>query len=451
MEIVVPFAEGSILRLRPSPMKQMILEFFDSDLTKLAYEDILSSKCENMQPTTTTAASGAAIFPSTAESRRVARITKMKIQPSPTKLRGGYYTPELIARFLAKWAIRSNADSILEPSFGDGVFVEAGVERLKSLGAKAAQIGKQISGFELERPELRRALRKMRSHGIPSANLFAGDFFKGWTQKLASKKFDVVLGNPPFIRYQNFLEAQRKLAFEVMRHTGLRPNRLTNAWVPFLVASTLALKADGRLAMVIPAELLQVSYAAELRLFLSENFSRIRVITFRQLAFDGIQQEVVLLLAERGIGIHHGIEVLELGNITELLEYEFETFGRNGFKSIDHSTEKWTQYYLSEREIGLIRQLRQNKDITLLGSIADTDVGVVTGLNDFFVLTDAEAKSKGLSKVTKPLVSRSAHLVGTIFEKKDWCENVRLGFPVHLLDLPCVPSQRFPRAIQKYI
>ena len=37
-------------------------------------------------------------------------------QPSYQKLRGGYYTPKLIADFLASWAIRSPADEVLEPS-----------------------------------------------------------------------------------------------------------------------------------------------------------------------------------------------------------------------------------------------------------------------------------------------------------------------------------------------
>jgi adenine-specific DNA-methyltransferase len=421
----------------------MILEFRDSDLTKLLREDILSFKCENVLRCATLAP--------VAESHTAAQTRRMKIQPSPTKLRGGYYTPDLIASFLARWAIRSKADSILEPSFGDGVFVEAGAERLKCLGARAAQVDKQISGFELLKSEFAKALRKMRALGIRGANLHVGDFFQGWTHKLASKKFDVVLGNPPFIRYQSFLETQRAVAFQIMRRTGLNPNRLTNAWVPFLVAASLALKADGRLAMVIPAELLQVNYAAELRLFLSEHFSRIRVITFRQLAFEALQQEVVLILAERGERSHDGIEVLELGSMTELLNYEFETFGRNGFKAVDHTAEKWTQYYLSEREIDLIRRLRHNDEVTLLGNIAETDVGVVTGLNDFFVLSEGQVRLRGLTKVTRPLVSRSAHLSGTIFENKDWHENARLGLPVYLLDLPCVPTVRLTTAIQNYI
>ena len=44
---------------------------------------------------------------------------------NPGKLRGGYYTPMDLAHWLCAWAIRSVDDRILEPSCGDGVFLEA--------------------------------------------------------------------------------------------------------------------------------------------------------------------------------------------------------------------------------------------------------------------------------------------------------------------------------------
>lgn len=48
-----------------------------------------------------------------------------KLAPTHQKLRGGYYTPQPIADFLAWWAIRSPSDSVLEPSCGDGILVES--------------------------------------------------------------------------------------------------------------------------------------------------------------------------------------------------------------------------------------------------------------------------------------------------------------------------------------
>ncbi len=45
------------------------------------------------------------------------------------KLRGGYYTPKPIADFICRWAIRSATETVLEPSCGDGNFIEASIQR----------------------------------------------------------------------------------------------------------------------------------------------------------------------------------------------------------------------------------------------------------------------------------------------------------------------------------
>ena len=44
---------------------------------------------------------------------------------SEEKLRGGFYTPNIIAKFILRWAVNGNKNyDILEPSCGDGVFLE---------------------------------------------------------------------------------------------------------------------------------------------------------------------------------------------------------------------------------------------------------------------------------------------------------------------------------------
>src|SRR5690606_25155195 len=123
------------------------------------------------------------------------------------------------------------------------------------------------------------------------------DFFSWWTRP-ERPLFDAVVGNPPFIRYQSFPEPHRSRAMEIMNAQGLSPNRLTNIWVPFVVAAAAALRPGGRMALVLPAELLQVSYAAQLRSFLTDRFARIDLIACNELFFEKAEQEVLLLLAD---------------------------------------------------------------------------------------------------------------------------------------------------------
>ncbi len=309
----------------------------------------------------------------------------MKSEATYQKLRGGYYTPKPIADFLAQWAIRSSDSRILEPSCGDGSILISAVETLIERGLEEVALTEHlIHGVELDPEEALKAINRIHSLGLEASpvQVHVGDFFAYCKERLSKGySFDAVIGNPPFIRYQNFLEEHRTTAFQLMQQAGLHPSRLTNAWVPFLVAGTLLLGEQGRIAMVIPAELLQVNYAAELRYFLSNYYSKLTLITFKKLVFEGIQQEIVLLLGERGGDTNTGIRTVELTSIEDLASYEHTDFSTSELKSMDHSTEKWTRYFLDEVEIELLRNVRERPGIVPLGNIVNVDVGIVTGLN----------------------------------------------------------------------
>ncbi len=378
----------------------------------------------------------------------------MKSVATYQKLRGGYYTPKPIADFLARWAIQTPVAHVLEPSCGDGMLLEAAIETLISCGAETTIIHDLVCAIEFDPQEAQKASERLQELSNLEAvvQIHIGDFF-AYCQKylFENRLFDAIIGNPPFIRYQNFPENHRAVAFYLMQQAGLRPNRLTNAWVPFLVAATLVLNKTGRLAMVIPAELLQVNYAAELRHFLSRHYSYITLITFKKLVFDNIQQEVVLLLGERNGSEHTGIRTIELDGINELIAYEHTSFFGEKLKVMDHSTEKWTMYFLEEEEIQLLRDLKAHPKLSIARDTIDVDVGIVTGLNEFFVLTEQQVEQYALRPYTQRIVGRSAHLPGIRFSDSDWMANVENQSPAFLLRSPDVPFYCLPDELKEYI
>lgn len=202
------------------------------------------------------------------------------------KLRGGYYTSAAVAQWLCSWAVRSPNDSILEPSCGDGAFVVAAASELKRLGATKNAISRQLCGIEIIGTEAEKAKNNLTTLiGSSGMNcIHPADFFE-WLESSDHKCFDSVVGNPPFIRYQSFPERSRDRAMAMMARQGLTPNRLTNIWVPFVVAACSSLRPGGRLAMVLPAELLQVTYASQLRSFLVDRFARIDIVACNELFF----------------------------------------------------------------------------------------------------------------------------------------------------------------------
>lgn len=314
------------------------------------------------------------------------------------KLRGGYYTPPPIARLLARWAVSDDA-TVLEPSCGEGEIVEAAAQRATRGNVVAVELFADEAVIA-------------RSRGAGRTVVHTGDFFEWFADKMPLGEFDAAVGNPPFLRFHTFPEEHRERAFELMRHEGLSPTRLTNAWVPFVVAATMSLRPGGRLAMVLPAELLQVTYAAELRAYLARKYRRIIIATFRTLLFEDAEQETVLLFGIRDDSGNARMKWIELGGLKDLDEIDRLSAQNGSPVDLNHAREKWTQYYLSHDELELIRTIEQSPAFVPLGTLAEVDVGVVTGRNEFFVVTPADAKRHGISRWCEPMIGRSAQIPG---------------------------------------
>jgi adenine-specific DNA-methyltransferase len=376
----------------------------------------------------------------------------------PDKLRGGYYTSAEVATWLCAWAIRKASDEVLEPSCGEGAFLAAAAARFAKLGLRGPAIASQLQGIEILSSEADRARKQlhptMGKHAKDAVK--TADFF-GWWQETKQPAFDVVVGNPPFIRYQTFPEPHRSRAMAIMAGFGFTPNRLTNIWVPFVVAAAMSLRPGGRMALVLPAELLQVTYAGQLRSFLTDRFARIDIVACNELFFENAEQEVVLLLADDALAeVSEAntcrVTLTEAATVAAITHQTPAALLKDAQpKIIRHDNEKWLKYFLTAREISFMRELRASDITTAMKTHAHVDVGVVTGKNEFFVLTGEQVEDLGLDGYTTPLISRSAHLKGTRLGKADWKALAAAGDRVHLLHITAAQAGKLTDTLRRYI
>ena len=341
---------------------------------------------------------------------------------SKEKLRGGFYTPEPIASFILKWAFNGNTElDILEPSCGDGVFLEEiqkGNYRYNSVTA--------IEFDEIE-------AIKSKEIGLDKSKIINSDFHDFCIN--TKQKFDLVIGNPPYIRYQYFDRKQQEFASEIFKKANLKYSKLTNSWVSFVVGSSLLLKEQGKIGLVLPAEILQVSYAQPLREFLAHFYNKINIVSFEKLVFPDIQQEVVLLLCEKNTTNTHLIEHLELKDAEELKDLDVSKL-KSPKKKIDFKSNKWIFYFLEQKEIDFLERLQSNKIIPKLGEYAKVEVGITTGSNPFFTVPLSTVQFYNLEKYAKPLVGRSVQVPSAIFTEKDWKKNRDSEARTHFLSFP---------------
>lgn len=88
----------------------------------------------------------------------------------------------------------------MEPSCGDGVFIESAIRRFKELGIPFDQLLGLIKGIELVEEEAEKSKERAAKYGLNSNTILNADFFNYISKTNGEAHFDVVIGNPPFIR-----------------------------------------------------------------------------------------------------------------------------------------------------------------------------------------------------------------------------------------------------------
>ncbi len=364
---------------------------------------------------------------------------RLKKDSSEQKLRGAYYTPLQLANAMVSLVVSQNINNVLEPSCGDGVFLDS----LASLNF--INDIPDVTAVEIEPDEA----EKVRNNYKENANVHVlNEDFLGFYQQVYGKQtYDLILGNPPYIRYQYLTETQRDIQSRILTSHGMKSNKLINAWVAFLVACVQLLSENGKIAFVIPAEILQVVYAEDLRLFLSNQFSKITLLTFEQLVFPDIEQEVLVFIGEKGKE-EKGIRIIELSDLEDFKKLNLNS---NGFQKLEHVKEKWTKYFVSAEEIKVIQSIRDDKRFTKFSDLALINVGITTGNNTYFSVDKATNKQYDLSSVTLPLIGRSSHVHGIYFTDSDWQENIQDNKRAMLISFPNTPYETYPTKHKEYI
>ncbi|MGH7090040.1 MAG: N-6 DNA methylase, partial [Stellaceae bacterium] len=238
-------------------------------------------------------------------------MVKVVGRETTRKLRGAFFTPAEMVDFVVSWAVREPRDSLFEPSCGEAGFLLSAASRLRVLGSQA-NLRTQLHAIEIHRESAETADRVLQHAGF-SADIAVGDFF----DVKASPQYDAVIGNPPYVRYQQFSGIDSAKALRAALAHGVRLTQLASSWAAFTVHAAQFLKPEGRLGLVLPAELLTVNYAAEVRRFLLRRFRSVRLVMFEALVFPGVMEEVVLLLAE-GSGGTRRFEIFQAKDLNDL-------------------------------------------------------------------------------------------------------------------------------------
>lgn len=227
---------------------------------------------------------------------------------------GQYFTGVGLGRILAALARAEKAESIIDPMAGDGDLLASCLE----VGAAPAS----IAGIEIDR-----FTRDACANRLPQADCILGSAFDPDTiSKLRKTDWDLVIANPPYVRYQSFsekAEVDHALPTAIQIRAGLLSTlpslsaldaedkrlfaHLVNGYsglsdlaVPCWILCAALVKLDGHLALVVPESWLTRDYATIVHYLLFRWFDIEFVVEDENASwFSDAQVKTTLIVAKR--------------------------------------------------------------------------------------------------------------------------------------------------------
>lgn len=352
---------------------------------------------------------------------------------SNKKNTGSYYTPAYLARFISKRVLTHFENrrrvSILEPSVGDGAFVEE--------LAKIPEFNIKLTALDIDKKELYKALKKWNKKNSTFKKVDFIEFSD-------SKKYTVIIGNPPYVKKNRLTAEQIDSSKIIHQNEGLGEGSAKNIWATFLIKANTLLAKNGVIAFVLPSELLQVKFAEEIREYLKNEFERIEIFTFNDLMFECKGQDTIVLFAYK--------KAEEKGeffaNIESQKSLEGNKFELRKNNLLVNSNVKWTHHFLTSDELTFIDNLK--KELKNVNHYTESRPGIVTAANKFFIVDKETEKRYNLSKHTKPIIQKGLFVNGSVeFNNSDIEELEANNYPTKLLQIN--NSDRISKKLNEYL
>lgn len=208
--------------------------------------------------------------------------------------------------------------------------------------------------------------------------------------------FDIVIGNPPYVRIQTLKQQDPKLVEFYKQHYEAAKKGNYDLYVVFVEAGLKLLKPDGHLAYIMPHKFFNAQYGEPLRGLLAKGRHLRHVVHFGdQQVFPGTTNYVCLLFLARA-----GAESCRFVRADNLATWLEKFQGNEGnFPAETITSSEWN--FAVGRDASVFERLREIP--TTLGDIAEMFVGLQTSADPVFLFKEAV---KSTNKTTVVLSSQ---------------------------------------------
>ena len=362
--------------------------------------------------------------------KSIERTFELLIEQEDRKLNGAFYTPEYIVKYIVDNTIQGDI-KVCDPSCGSGAFLIEAIEKIHKDTKKPIIsiienniFGSDILDYAIQRTKILLSLLAL-SYGEDKEeiefNLVCQDSLTSdWTKKfpkilkngdwkdvfgISKKGFDAVIGNPPYVRIQDFSKATKKI---IIDRWGKVAKGNFNLHFPFFVLGIKLLKKNGKLGYITPNNYFTSLAAEPLREYLQNNKLLSRVLDFDSLqVFEDVSTYTCITFIEKSKRENFEYQIIE--EQEKLRNFDKIRFSKVNFNNLN--SKKWR--LLNEEDQENIKKIESIGKP--LKEIVNIHVGIATlkdklyfidasNQEDEYYVTEVNGKKFLIEKeITKPI------------------------------------------------
>jgi len=306
----------------------------------------------------------------------------------------------------------------LDPAFGTGAFYSALLSVFPSHQIETAV------GYEID-PEYAQAARTIwRDTGL---KVLATDFTKADFPENDNQKFDLLICNPPYVRHHHLLREEKiRLKRLMIQNAGVELNGLSGLYCYFMCLSHMWLKKGGIAGWLVPGEFMDVNYGRELKGYLLDQVSLMRIHRFDSddLQFgDALVSSAIVFFRNIGPRSNHKITFTHGGSLLKPRSSRDIAIGTL------RGMTKWSRFFLMTEG----SPASPRKQCTL-SDFFEIKRGLATGANRFFILTPEEISRYQIPKEFLKPILPSPRFLGVDEVKADMVGNPNIDQRLFLLN-----------------
>lgn len=303
---------------------------------------------------------------------------------SDKKSFGQYFTPDYVADYMVSLIAKGKSAKILEPSAGEGVFLSA----LQKVDFS------NIIGYEVDN-----SLENRSSATI---------IYESFVSKEFVERFDVVIGNPPYIRWKNLdTSLKDELSSNILWNKHF--NSLCDYLYIFILKSIELLEENGELIFITPEYWMHTTHSMNLRNYMIDNGYFETIIHFKEAPiFDKVASSIVIFkFVKSKKDIPDSVKYIEYETNKKLNAEVLSEVSQNnflqGWKYFEigqfKKNSKWlfapdnivlelTNFEVHCSKNNYLDSSLIDETLITLGQISDIGNGMVSGLDKAFQLPD---------------------------------------------------------------